>query len=144
MSPSIKVFNRQRKRPLDLGGYRRFAQTALIEVARRNQRIIFPPEIEILLVSDQRIRQIHRDFLAVDTITDVITFDHGEIFISVETAERHARQFSTGLREEIYLYIIHALLHLAGFDDKTEQESQRMGAAQTEILREIEATLIWR
>jgi len=105
------------------------------------RRIVLPDRLYVFFVSDARIRRIHRDFLAADEATDVITFQHGEIFISVETAERHAERFSTSLSEEIHLYIVHALLHLAGFEDKTKRGYKWMKAAQEEIAREIEHAL---
>jgi rRNA maturation RNase YbeY len=59
----------------------------------------------------------------------------------VETAERHAQQYSTSFFEEIELYIVHALLHLAGFDDRTARGYKRMKALQEEIVREVEIAL---
>jgi probable rRNA maturation factor len=139
--PAIKVVNRQRNKRLDLRSCQTFAEAALARVRTRNRKIIFPEEIDVFLVSDARISQIHRDFLAVSGATDVITFHHGEIFISVETAERHAQQFSTSFFEEIELYIVHALLHLAGFEDRTERGCKRMKALQEGIVREVEIAL---
>jgi probable rRNA maturation factor len=107
----------------------------------RSRKVIFPAEIDVFLVSDARISQIHRDYLALVGATDVITFHHGEIFISVETAERHAQQYSTSHLEEIKLYIVHALLHLAGFDDRTPRGYKRMKAVQEEVVREAEIAL---
>ena len=113
----------------------------MARVRMRNWRIVLPDEICVFFVSDTLMRRIHRDFLAVDEATDVITFQHGEIFISVETAERHARRYSTSLLEEIHLYIVHALLHLAGFEDKTKRGYERMKAVQEKFAREIELAL---
>jgi probable rRNA maturation factor len=141
VNPAIKLVNRQRKRRLDLRACQRFAQAAVARVWRRNLRVVLPDEICVFFVSDARIRRIHRDFLAADEATDVITFHHGEIFISVETAERHAQQFSTSLSEEIHLYIVHALLHLAGFEDKTKRGYKRMKAVQEKVAHEIEHAL---
>lgn len=141
MIPAIKVANRQRKKRLDLCACQAFAEVAMDRVWTRNQRSIFPAEINVFLVSDARISQIHRDFLAVGGATDVITFHHGEIFVSVETAERHAEKFSTSLFEEIELYIVHALLHLAGFEDRTARGYKRMKAVQEEVVREVEIAL---
>ena len=142
MIPAIKVVNRQRKKRLDLRACQAFAEAAMARVWTQNQKIIFPAEIDVFLVSDARISQIHRDFLAVGGATDVITFHHGEIFISVEMAQRHAQQFSTSFFEEIELYIVHALLHLAGFDDRTARGYKRMKAVQEEIVREVEIALV--
>ena len=141
MISAIKVINRQRKKRLDLDACQGFAEAAMARVWKRNRKIIFPAEIDVFLVSDVRIGQIHRDFLAVGGATDVITFHHGEIFISVETAERHAQRYSTSFFEEIELYIVHALLHLAGFDDRTAMGYKRMKAVQEEIVREVEIAL---
>ncbi len=75
--------------------------------------------------------ELHRRFLHLPGPTDVITFQHGEIFVSVETARNHARRFGNSLEHEIRLYIAHGLLHLHGFDDK-----DAAGAAEMERLQE--------
>jgi probable rRNA maturation factor len=137
----ITLVNRQRKRRLDLLACQAFAEIAVERVQKKSPKVSLPEEIGVFFVSDIRMSQIHRDFLAVEGTTDVITFHHGEIFISVETAERHAQLFSTSFLQEIHLYIVHGLLHLAGFDDRTKGDSKQMAAAQEEIIREIEATL---
>jgi len=144
VNPAIKLVNRQRKRRLDLRACQTFAEVAVARVRMRHRRVVLPDDICVFFVSDARIRRIHRHFLAVDEATDVITFHHGEIFISVETAERHAQQFSTSLAEEIHLYIVHALLHLAGFEDKTQRGYGRMKVAQDKVVHEIEHALALR
>ena len=65
--------------------------------------------------------------------TDVITFQHGEIVISVETAKRQARQFATSLDHELRLYLVHGLLHLHGFDDKTAAGAREMKRVQDKL-----------
>jgi probable rRNA maturation factor len=66
----------------------------------------------------------------------VLTFQHGEIFISVETAKRHARAFGNSLASELRLYIVHGLLHLHGFDDQTRTGARNMHKMQEKILRD--------
>ncbi|PYI58593.1 MAG: rRNA maturation RNase YbeY [Verrucomicrobia bacterium] len=66
--------------------------------------------------------------------TDVLTFHHGEIFISVEMAKRQARVFGNSLVRELQLYIVHGLLHLHGFDDHTPAEARKMEEIQEKIL----------
>ena len=78
---------------------------------------------------------LHRKFLGQAGSTDVLTFQHGEIFISAETARRHARAFGNSLMGELKLYIVHGLLHLHGFDDQTTGEARKMKTAQEKILR---------
>jgi rRNA maturation RNase YbeY len=137
----IRVINRQRTKRVDLRACQAFATTAVAWVGMRNPKIRLPEEVGVVLVSDARISRINRDFLGIDGATDVITFHHGEIFISVETAERQAREFSTTFLEEIHLYIVHGLLHLAGFDDRTERGRKRMTATQQKIVYEIERAI---
>ena len=68
--------------------------------------------------------------MSVDGPTDVITFRHGEIVISVETAERQAKEYSTSFDRELRLYFVHGLLHLVGLEDKTDQGFKRMADSQ--------------
>lgn len=94
-------------------------------------------EISVLLVSDQRMVALHRAFMGKNARTDVLTFQHGEIVISVETARDNARRFGNPLRQEIVLCIVHGLLHLHGFGDQTKAEARRMRAAESRILRAL-------
>jgi probable rRNA maturation factor len=137
VTPKIRVINRQRKQRLDMAACRKFAEGALALVRKRATKALLPEEISVYLVSDQRIRGIHRQFLSSDEATDVITFQHGEIFISTETAREHAKRFRTGFVEEIHLYVVHGLLHLAGFEDLTRRGFEEMALQQKEILLEV-------
>jgi probable rRNA maturation factor len=64
----------------------------------------------------------------------VLTFQHGEILISAETARRQARTFGNSLARELRLYVVHGLLHLHGLDDRSEADARRMKATQEKIL----------
>ena len=68
--------------------------------------------------------------------TDVITFQHGEIFISAETARRNAQRFGNALARELRLYVVHGLLHLHGFDDRDESNARKMEIVQRRILNQ--------
>jgi probable rRNA maturation factor len=91
-------------------------------------------EIFIWLISDRRMTLLHRKFRGQSRSTDVLTFQHGEIFISVATARRHARAFGNSFLRELELYIVHGLLHLHGFDDQTSKQAHKMKAAQERVL----------
>ncbi len=67
--------------------------------------------------------------------TDVITFEHGEIIISAETADRYAREHGQRIEHEIGLYIVHGILHLNGYDDLEEPAAARMREKQEGVLR---------
>ena len=142
--PSLELVNRQRKKRLDLTRFRAFAVAAMEKVSEMVTAVTLPEEIIVVFVSDSRMEGLHRKFMAVDGPTDVITFQHGEIVISVETAERQANGFSTSFCRELRLYFVHGLLHLAGLDDLTEDGSKEMAAAQELILRRAEEGVLVR
>ncbi|HJW37428.1 MAG TPA: rRNA maturation RNase YbeY, partial [Candidatus Udaeobacter sp.] len=119
MSPRISVRNLQRKISLNAAGLEKFAAKAVhccLETHKpKETELTRLREISIWLISDRRMSRLHRQFLGQMGSTDVLTFQHGEIFISVEMAERHARAFGNSLLRELQLYIVHGLLHLHGF-----------------------------
>jgi len=92
-------------------------------------------EISFVVVSDARIAALHDEFMGDPTPTDVITFHHGEIVISAETARREARQRQIPLPEEIARYAVHGLLHLAGWSDADAGAASDMRVMQEKILR---------
>lgn len=133
----IVVSNRQRARRVDLAALREFASRALSEclkLRRKSEPLSKLPEVSVVFVSDRRIAKIHRQFMDEPEPTDVITFQHGEVFISTETAKRQARQFGTSFEHELRLYIVHGLLHLAGFDDKTAKGASEMERIQEKVV----------
>ncbi|WP_411847494.1 rRNA maturation RNase YbeY [Roseibacillus persicicus] len=96
-------------------------------------------ELELSLVDDATLAGIHGDFLDDPTVTDVITFPHGEILVSVEMAARRAEEFGKGERGETFLYLIHGMLHLAGLDDRTEEDAAVMAKEQERIWAKLTA-----
>ena len=131
---SLTIINRQRAIAVDLTSLQEFGFRALTEclkLRRASNPLSTLPEVNVVLVSDRRIVEIHRRFMNAPEPTDVITFQHGEIFISTETAKRQALEFRTAFEHELRLYLVHGLLHLAGFDDKTS-----VGAAEMKRLQE--------
>jgi len=132
----IFVHNRQRKIPLDRGELECFAERALRLCLRERSRrssLTSMEEIHVLFISDRRMSQLHRRFMGIGGPTDVITFHHGEVFISVETARRQARTLRTSLAHELRLYLVHGLLHLHGFDDHEPAARARMERTQERI-----------
>jgi probable rRNA maturation factor len=134
----ISVRNLQQKIPVNLAELQRFASKILrvCSQLRKEKRTDLSElrDIFVWLISDRRMSRLHRQFLGQTGSTDVLTFQHGEIFISVETAKRHARAFGNSLVRELQLYIIHGLLHLHGFDDRTESGARKMEKTQAKIL----------
>jgi probable rRNA maturation factor len=137
--PCVTVHNLQRKISVNVAQLEKFAGNAVQHSLQLHPRertdLRKLSEIFIWLVSDRRMALLHRKFLGQSGPTDVLTFQHGEIFISVDTARRHARAFGNSLIRELKVYIVHGLLHLHGFDDQTPSEGHKMKSAQEKILR---------
>jgi probable rRNA maturation factor len=140
-SPRITVRNLQRKVPVSVGALQTFAVGAVqccLELQKQKRtQLRSLREIFVWLTSDRRMAVLHRQFLGQSGPTDVLTFQHGEIFISVETARRHARKFGNSSIRELKLYVAHGLLHLHGFDDQTPAEASKMRNAQEKIVRYV-------
>jgi probable rRNA maturation factor len=136
--PEIFLRNFQRKVRINVADLQTFATKALrccLQLRQRQDTNLKKlNEIFIWLISDRRMASLHRKFMHQTGSTDVLTFQHGEIFISVETAKRHARVFGNSLTRELCLYIAHALLHLHGFDDRTAAAARKMEAMQNNIV----------
>jgi probable rRNA maturation factor len=137
--PCISVRNLQRKIGVNVGELETFAAGAVqrcLQLRHRKRSDLRKlREVFVWLISNRRMAVLHRQFLGQSGPTDVLTFQHGEIFISVETARRQARAFGNSLIGELKLYMIHGLLHLHGFDDQTPGEARKMRAAQEKVLR---------
>ena len=135
--PTVELLNRQRLVSLDIDALRRRLNRALPLCLRESADGSYAlgnlDEVVVSLVSDRRIAQIHRDFMDIRGATDVITFAHGDIVISAETAQRSAFDYGHSTMEEVALYMVHGLLHLNGFLDGTECERSAMFAVQNRI-----------
>ncbi len=136
----IHVYNRQRRVKIPLPWLRSAATTALprcIAKSRDGQGALAKlSEVEVSVVSDRTIARVHLDFLGIPGPTDVITFEHGELVISADTAKANALEHGTSLGSELLLYIIHGMLHLNGFTDEQRTEARRMHQVQDRILGE--------
>jgi probable rRNA maturation factor len=140
-TPEISVRNLQRTVRVDTVDLKKFAAKALRMCLqlRKNEATDLAKlrELFVLLVSDRRMTALHRRFLHKPGPTDVLTFEHGEIFLSIETARRNARIFGNLLGLELRLYVVHGLLHLHGFEDRTEADARKMKTMQERILRQV-------
>jgi probable rRNA maturation factor len=136
--PGITVLNRQRAVRVSSAALEEFARHALRECleipTKEAGGLANVGELSVIVVSDRRMAELHRRFLHLPGPTDVITFQHGEIFISAETARRHARRFGNSLEAELRLYIAHGLLHLHGFDDGDSAAAARMERTQEKLV----------
>jgi len=89
--------------------------------------------ISVIFCSDAYLLNINRQYLNHDYYTDVITFDYsenklvsGDIFISVDMIKYNAEKFAKIEINELFRVIIHGVLHLCGYKDKTEKDKNEM------------------
>ena len=135
------VQNRQRAVALDTRWLRQFARAALpacLTVSGDGRFALREiEEIVVAIVSDRKIAEVHWDFMQIPGATDVITFAHGDVVVSAETARERAAELGHAVESELALYIVHALLHLNGFDDTSPREATRMRRVQDRLWREV-------
>lgn len=123
MKSCLWVRNVSKRRPLNSRFLKRILKAALA-----SKFPDYETEIGFLIQSDPAIAELNLSFLNHEGPTDVITFDYndagqadrlsGEAHIGVEVAVRQAVEFDSHWTEELTRYCLHAILHLAGFDDK--------------------------
>lgn len=139
--PALELYDHQSALALDLERLEQLARAALPEVlaAPGTQPPALPEleTVEVSFIDDPAIARVHADFLNDPTPTDVITFEHGEILISTETAIRQAAEHGQTPERETALYLIHGLLHLNGHEDLSETGAARMKRLQEEILNRV-------
>ena len=89
--------------------------------------------ISLIFCNDDYILDVNRKYLNHDYYTDVITFDYregkvlsGDVFISLDTVQSNALEFGTTYEEELHRVIVHSVLHLIGFKDKSDNDAQEM------------------
>jgi len=91
-------------------------------------------ELTYIFCSDNYLLQINQQYLDHDTYTDIITFDNSEdegivasdIFISIDRIRENAAKFNVSETTELHRVIIHGVLHLLGYKDKSPADKQKM------------------
>jgi probable rRNA maturation factor len=117
-------------------------------VAFREMENLASLNLSIVAMSDDELVEINRSSLGHDFLTDVITFEierssesptnlEAEIYISVERAKANARRFKQTFEMEIIHLVIHGILHLAGYSDKSPAAKKRMRNTERYYLAEI-------
>lgn len=110
------------------------------------------PLLNIVVVDNERIREINREYRNKDAVTDVISFafeevndvDYegirflGEIYISYERCVSQAEDYGHSVKREFCYLAVHGLLHLLGYDHMVEEDKKVMRALEEEILNEYD------
>ena len=101
--------------------------------------------IAVMLVDDDQMSRLHEAHRGKSETTDVLTFQtsmvgdpiEADIAVSVDEAARRAPRLDHTIEREVLLYTLHGILHCAGFDDRTEEQSRAMHAEEDRILEAI-------
>jgi len=96
-------------------------------------------DLNYIFCSDDHLLEINRDHLNHDYYTDIITFNNSEtedtleadIFVSVDRVRENAPHHKVTFENELSRVLVHGLLHLLGYNDKTESETKRMREKET-------------
>jgi probable rRNA maturation factor len=135
----VVVRNRQRKIAFDLTLIRSIAEFAAPACQKVVRSASAPlnrlEEIEATILGDPAIAKVHREYFDDPAPTDVITFPYGEILIGAGVVSENAARFGNSPSEEAALCLVHGLLHLAGWDDRTARDARDMAHKQEQIFK---------
>jgi probable rRNA maturation factor len=139
----IEVVTRQRRRPVDAERWRRFAERALKKIG-----VDRATDATLVFVSDRTMRDLNRRFRRRNSTTDVLSFPSlqddfeklkgaslGEVVISLEQAEKQARENGLDFENEVEQLVLHGLLHLCGYDHETDRGE--MNALELRLRRQL-------
>ena len=105
-----------------------------------------PSSIDVILVDDTTLRELHKIYLDDDSNTDVMTFNlgeddsiEGEIYISLPRVYEQSQEYNVTYQEELVRILIHACLHLAGYDDLEDDQRMQMKLEEDKLFNEARA-----
>jgi probable rRNA maturation factor len=101
-------------------------------------------DITLIFCTDEELLAINKEHLDHDYYTDIITFNYnndsiisGDLFISVDRIKDNATQLGVSMEEELHRVCYHGVLHLVGYNDKTDQEIEVMRAKENFYLNKL-------
>jgi len=107
-------------------------------------------EVNIIICNDNYLKKINKKYLKRDSYTDIITFSMmenpekitGDLFISINRVKANAKEFKQPIDTELSRVIIHGILHMMGYKDKTDDEIKGIRMKEEECLKDLEKMLI--
>ena len=101
-------------------------------------------DVTLIFCTDEELLAINKEHLAHDYYTDIITFNYntdsllsGDLFISVDRVTDNAQQLGVSIEEELHRVCYHGVLHLVGYNDKTDDEIKVMRAKENFYLNKL-------
>lgn len=125
--------------------YSQLSAHTLIAIAQKTCREIGlnMQEGHFIFVDDTQLAHMHDTYLNDPEVTDVITFNmgegaevEGEVYISYDRAAAQAAVYNVSVENEIIRLVIHALLHLAGYDDIAEKDRLKMKKEENRLVEQ--------
>jgi len=111
----------------------------LSTIAKEEKRLILL--LNYIFCSDEYLLEVNQDYLEHDYYTDIITFDNsetneieGDIFISVERIKENSQSLKTTFENELMRVMVHGVLHLFGYRDKSTDEEKIMRSKEDAYL----------
>lgn len=90
-------------------------------------------EIAFIFIGDKRIKTLNRTYRKIDKVTDVLSFDVGDVFINPLQAKRQSKNY----QREIVLLAIHGALHVIGYNHDTLKSKKQMFQIQDMIINKM-------
>ena len=98
-------------------------------------------DIVLIFCSDEYLLEINKKHLNHNYYTDIITFDYcvenivsGDLYISIDRVKENAKTFNDSFINELSRVVIHGVLHLCGYNDKTEADQKNMRNLENKYL----------
>ncbi len=102
-------------------------------------------DVSVIFCSDMHLLEMNKQYLSHDYYTDIITFDYGkdnvisgDLFVSFDRIIDNAKEYENELITEVYRVVFHGILHLVGYNDKTDEEQKRMTEKENYYLSEVD------
>ncbi|MEO5602924.1 MAG: rRNA maturation RNase YbeY [Cyclobacteriaceae bacterium] len=126
---SINFFNQDIH--FNLAEKRKTSQWIKAVIKKENKSLV---NLNYIFCSDQYLLEINQQYLNHAVLTDIITFDNssekevieGDVFISIDRVKDNALSLKVNFDEEVHRVLIHGVLHLSGYSDKTSAEKAQM------------------
>jgi len=102
-------------------------------------------DLSVIFCSDRYLLGINKQYLNHDYYTDIVAFNYvedsvisGDLFISLERVKENAETFESKFVVELYRVVFHGVLHLIGYNDKTDAEKRQMRQKEDYYLSEVD------
>jgi probable rRNA maturation factor len=142
VTKDLSLRSRQRARKISLRYLRKIVLNCLEELLHVKEF-----ELGIKIVAAGEITRVNERYLQHAGATDVITFDyreapskgsiHGDIFVCIDEAIEQAKRFDTSWQSELVRYIVHGILHLMGYDDRTPRLQRKMKRVEENMVAQL-------